>query len=119
MGSSGSGKSVLITEILNNFTKCTDSNEKPIYVYCYKTQLPSGLIKTQNSFVYQGIPNLKNFREHYADGKTPIVLVFDDLLSDLTSLTKEEENEITNLIIDYSRKLNIRYKKYFFQKNKT
>ena len=108
MGSSGTGKSVLITEILNNFTECTGSKEKPTFLYCYKTQLPNGLIKTPNSFVYQGIPNLKNFREHFANGKTPIVIVLDDLLSDLSSLSKDEETEISNLIIDYSRKLNIR-----------
>ena len=107
-GSSGSGKSVLISEILNNFTKCTDSKQQPLFVYCYKTQLPSGLVKTSNSFVYKEIPNLKKFREQYADGNRPIVLIFDDLISDLSSLTKEEESEISDLIIDYSRKLNIR-----------
>lgn len=77
-------------------------------MYCYKTQLPSGLVKTPNSYVYKGIPNLENFRKHFADGKTPVVLILDDLLSDLTSLTKEEEAEFSSLIIDYSRKENIR-----------
>lgn len=81
-GSSGVGKSVLTTEILNNFDKCTDSKIKsPTYVYCYKSRLPDDLQKSSNSYVYQGIPNLKNLRLKLADGKSPLVLVFDDLLS--------------------------------------
>lgn len=83
-------------------------------MYCYKTQLPSGLVKTPHSYVYQGIPNLKNFRAHFADGKTPIVLILDDLLSDLTDLSKEEETELSNLIIDYSRKQNIRCRQFVY-----
>jgi len=81
LGSSGSGKSILITEILNNFTKCTNSQVEPTFVYCYKTQLPEGLIRTANSYCYQGIPNLKNLRLEFAKDNKPLVLVLDDLLS--------------------------------------
>lgn len=81
LGSSGSGKSVLIAEILNNFTKCTDATVDPTYIYCYKSQVPEGLTKRQGAYCYQGIPNLKNLRLEFAKDKKPVVIVFDDLIS--------------------------------------
>lgn len=83
LGSSGSGKSVLIAEILNNFSKCTGSNQEPTIVYCYKTQIPDSLQRTKNTFVYPGIPNLKNARLEFAKDNKPLVIVLDDLLSGL------------------------------------
>jgi len=81
LGSSGTGKSVLISEILNNFTTCTGSESKPTVIYCYKTELPSGLLPGPNVYVYRGLPNLKNVRLQFAKEGHPVVIVFDDLLS--------------------------------------
>ena len=81
LGSSGTGKSVLIRELIENLEVCTNSTATPTFIYCYKTELPQGVNTRPNIYTFKGIPNLKNVRLQFANGKSPLVIIFDDLLS--------------------------------------
>ena len=96
LGSSGSGKSVLITEILNNFSKITDSAVEPAFVYCYKTQLPEGLKTTKCCFSYPGIPNIANIKAELVQEGRPLVIILDDLLSGTKNNNNNNNNNINN-----------------------
>lgn len=69
--------------------------------------MPETLRPSSSTFTFKGIPNLKALRQKLADGQTPVVLVLDDLLSDIESLPRDLEEEFSSLIYDYSRKQNI------------
>jgi hypothetical protein len=77
-----------------------------VFIYSYQTERPR--IKLDSDIIYYilGLPSLKNIlevAERHKSDSSGIILILDDVLSALESLTAEESNQYQTLIVEWSR----------------
>lgn len=117
-GASGSGKSFLISEILQHFSTITKPPERLSggkrsvhnlgVLYCYKSRMPDNLSTPVKQ--YRGLPNVDDILDcKYKHGYDGIVLVLDDLMLDLKHIRPGTQlyRGYESLFIDVARTENI------------
>ena len=106
---SGLGKSSLVCDLLRSFTKWTTQATPPAILYCYYSQPPALDQFPASSKVrfHKGLPKLDAVLQFNRHPHQALVLVYDDLLSEITSLNSTDTEEQVALCVDLCRKQNI------------
>ncbi len=103
----GSGKTVLVQEFLRLHRRLTrDKTDDPLILYCYRAKPPQPLPGV-HVWVRQGLPELKEILSIDRRKHKNVVLVLEDLMSDISRLSGQQAYDYTNLIIEISRQQNI------------
>ena len=112
-GPTGTGKSNLIKDILENSLEiCDDENAKrKVIIYCYNTAIPEKIAVSCPLMLHKGIPTIEEILDIKNKKKfTSIDLVFDDLMYSVTNSKttgKKANQTLVELWTDVSRKQNI------------
>jgi hypothetical protein len=105
------GKSFFLKELCRNYRQVFDpplsDNDPPLVIlYSYQTERPK--IKLERDVIYYilGLPSLKNIlevSERHKSNTSGVIVVLDDVLSALESLSTEESNDYQKLVVEWSR----------------
>lgn len=76
-------------------------------IYCYKRKPPNNIRGNVAIKFHQGLPSLNAIRNIDRKGKKSLVLVLEDLLTDIGQLSGTIEQEYTDLVVEISRRENI------------
>lgn len=113
---SGSGKSYFLRELCQNYRSLITPSLKPtdppiIFLYIYQAEKPSiSVPKHDMLYFMHGMPTwetLEGWYSKYERNNSGFVLIYDDCLSDLESLSESETEKMTRLVTQWSRHRNI------------
>lgn len=83
-----------------------DSDHPYVFLYCFQTRKPK--IKLEKDIFYDvyGVPTVQTIlelSEKYKGKNSGIIVIYDDCLSAMENLPKEERGNMQKLIVEYSR----------------
>jgi hypothetical protein len=107
LGASGSGKTYTLIEHLAHHTQTTDDPIPPLVLFCYKSVPPVSIGGGCSVKLFAGLPRVEDILAVNRGHHKTIVLVLEDLLSDLGKLSSTVDSDYTDLFIEHSRRLNI------------
>ncbi len=84
VGSSQSGKTTLLRKLIVNYRQCFCPVPTKI-LYCYSESAPTDPAIDCQFDTYEGLPSLTYIRAYAPTGDTPCVIIFDDLIPEISA----------------------------------